>query len=293
MIGSIEKRVTAWPDMVPYYRDPAHAAPSRSTEAVLNALILAFYDTSADSPSVLGRLAFNSAWSLQETTGEDAGGWHWQGFHEAPWEAADSRYQGAAMMALAVGMMPEQYRNESQIRDHVRRLKEDMLRNYAVQPLLNQLYVLWASVQMPGLLSNAQRKDLAERIATLQNEDGGWSLSDLDGQASLKSALLDLFKHADNVYGSDGVATGLVVLALEKTTSNLRDPALQRGLVWLRTHQLQEGSWWASSLNGFPNPASDTGHFMCDAATGYAVLELEENRNQVVRSAPYDANTGP
>jgi squalene-hopene/tetraprenyl-beta-curcumene cyclase len=80
------------------------------------------------------------------------------------------------------------------------------------------------------------------------------------------------------VDGSDGIATGLTVLALEESGVDLQDPALKRGLDWLARHQYEEGSWWASSLNGFRDSASGVGRFMSDAATGYAVLALEQAR---------------
>ncbi|MGB7136698.1 MAG: hypothetical protein WBD46_15515, partial [Acidobacteriaceae bacterium] len=68
-----------------------------------------------------------------------------------------------------------------------------------------------------------------------------------------------------------------------------QDPLLQRGVAWLVRHQDQEGSWWASSLNGFRDPASDMGRFMSDAATGYSVIALEEA--QARDSVPLPART--
>jgi squalene-hopene/tetraprenyl-beta-curcumene cyclase len=50
--------------------------------------------------------------------------------------------------------------------------------------------------------------------------------------------------------------------------------------VWLRQHQYQDGSWWAPSLNGLRQPDSELGRFMSDAATGYAVLAMEQARAQ-------------
>ena len=283
MLGSIETRVNEWSRMKPYYTDAAHAMPSHSTEAVLNAVILAAYDSGDQKSDPLVRRAFDNAWALQKTGGENIGGWDWQNFHEAPWESSESGYQGAAMMAIAVGMTSGQNGNDTVTREHIQHLRDYLLRNYSAQPALNQLYVLWASAEMPGLLSDVQRKDLIQKIFSLQNKDGGWSLSTLDRQEALKPAVLGLFKRADRVDGSDGCATGLAVLGMKKAGVGSTDPALQRGLEWLKTHQSQKGSWWASSMNGFRDPASGMGHFMSDAATGYAVLALEDAEDQAIK----------
>ncbi len=280
MLNSIETRVTDWQQMKPYYDDSAHAAPSRATEAVLNAMILAAYDSESNRLRPVTLRAFDEAWALQENTGQSAGGWEWQDFHEAPWESTESGYQGAAMMAIALGRTPSSYRSELSVRGHVEALREYLQRRYTTQPVMNQLYVLWASAEMPGLLTDSQRADLVTKVAALQQADGGWSLSSLDKQKALKPSVLDLFKRAVRDDGSDGCATGLAVLALEESGVESQNQALRRGLTWLGQSQHEDGSWWASSMNGFRDPASYTGRFMSDAATGYAVLALEEARNE-------------
>jgi squalene-hopene/tetraprenyl-beta-curcumene cyclase len=276
MLSSIQKRVTDWATMDPYYTDAAHAEPSHDTEAVLNAVILAKYSTEQDQLAPLARRAFDDAWALQESAGANAGGWEWQDFHEAPWEAPEGAYQGAAMMAIALGFMPPSYASGSSVQNHVEQLRLYLIRQYSVQPTMNQLYVLWASATMPGLLSDSQRADLIAKVSKLHRPDGGWSLSSLDEQKTIKKSVFDLFKRASNVNGSDGVATGLVVLALEKTGAEQNDPVLRRGIAWLEGHQYEGGNWWASSMNGFRNPTTGIGRFMSDAATGYAVLALEQ-----------------
>lgn len=280
LLNDIEKRVSDWPELKPYYTDSAHALPSHATEAILNALILASYSRSQPSLSPITQRAFDNAWALQETTGENAGGWQWQNFHEAPWEATESAYQGAAMMAMAEGMRSNLDGSGPAAQAHVDHLRGYLQREYAVQPPINQLYVLWASSQMPGLLSEAQRSELIERIAKLQRSDGGWSLSSLDKQVAFKRGILSFFKRASGADVSDGCATGLAVLALEAAGTDSRDQVLNRGLIWLEAHQRQAGSWWATSLNGFRNQYIGMGQFMSDAATGYAVLALEQAQAQ-------------
>lgn len=290
MLGSIEKRVTDWAKLDPYYTDAAHALPSRNTEAVLNAVILAKYSEELPQLEPLATRAFDEAWALQQTTGENAGGWEWQDFHEAPWESKESAYQGAAMMEIALAFMPSSYAGDPSVRSHTEPLRQYIVAHYAAQPTLNQLYVLWASTGTPGLLSETQRTDLIARVSKLERADGGWSLSALDEQTPAKSFAFGLFKRVNNADGSDGIATGLVVFAFEKAGAAPADPALSRGLAWLESHQFEAGNWWASSMNGFRNPTTDLGRFMSDGATGYAVLALEQAKNAQSAASAKDRN---
>jgi squalene-hopene/tetraprenyl-beta-curcumene cyclase len=271
--------VANWQGIDHYYSDAGHYTSSRATESVLNAVILSQYDSDSNHLGSVTRQAFDEAWALQLTSGPNTGGWDWQSFHEAPWESSESAYQGAAMIAVALGSTPAQYQGEPEVRDHVLHLREYLLGHYAAQPTLNRLYVMWASARPPGLLTVTQRNELFRQVTKLQNPDGGWSLSALDRQHSLKDSLLDLFKQVDRVDGSDGCATGIVVLAFEENGVPVTSPALQKGLTWLEQHQYQDGSWWASSMNGFRDPKSYMGKFMSDAATGYATLAIERSMN--------------
>jgi squalene-hopene/tetraprenyl-beta-curcumene cyclase len=275
LLTDIQERVSGWSKMKPYYTDVPHAAPSHATESILNAIILADY-IDRDSLKPIAHEAFEEAWALQITNGADTGGWQWQDFHEAPWEAPESAYQGAALFAFAIGQYSDPKTDYPDYQKHVQLLREYLVRKYDNQPILNQVYVLWASGRFPGLLSESQRSDLLKRLANLQQADGGWTLSSLDRQTALKRSLLDVFKRASNSDVSDGCATGITVLALEEAGMDVKDPMVNRGLAWLESHQRREGSWWASSLNGFRNQYSETSLFMSDAATAYAVLALEK-----------------
>jgi hypothetical protein len=78
---------------------------------------------------------------------------------------------------------------------------------------------------------------------------------------------------------SDGVATGLVTLALQEAGIPRDNAQLKHGLSWLMSNQnAAEGFWPASSVNKRRHISSDTGRFMSDAATAYAVLALTENQ---------------
>jgi len=107
MFDSVEKRVSMWSEMVPFYSDanngPGKTAQAHSTEAVLNAVVLASYDSREGHLRPITRKAFDYAWALQLNSGAAAGGWLWQDFHLAPWESNQSAYQGAALLAVEVG----------------------------------------------------------------------------------------------------------------------------------------------------------------------------------------------
>ena len=78
---------------------------------------------------------------------------------------------------------------------------------------------------------------------------------------------------------SDGVATGLITLALQEAGVPRDNAQLKRGLSWLMSNQnAAEGFWPASSVNKRRHISSDTGRFMSDAATAFAVSRLTENQ---------------
>jgi hypothetical protein len=285
LMDSVEKRVARWSEVEAFYTEsPALAAGSHATEAVLNAVILASDDAQHGHLRPITRTALDEAWELQEETGENAGGWKWQDFNLAPWESAESPYQGAALLLLEVENAPDGYAGEPEIHDHIERLQQYLRRQYAAQPLLNQLYVLWLSSEVPGLLTAEQKNTLLEAIRKRQQADGGWVLASLDPQkphgrgrwGRLKLRLIDMARPVE----SDGYATGLVVLALEESGMNRHDQTLTRGLEWLERRQGNDGSWQASSLNAQRDLHSDIGRFMSDAATAYAVMALEKRRWQ-------------
>ena len=271
MFDSVEKRVSMWSEMVPFYSDanngPGKTAQAHSTEAVLNAVVLASYDARQGHLRPITRKAFDAAWTLQLTSGDQAGGWLWQDFHLAPWESNQSAYQGAALFAVEIGNAPGGYADEPSARPHVQRLSDYLKRQYPSQPLINQLYVLWASPKFPQLLSDEERKTLIEQIESLQQSDGGWKLASLTKWKRVDDSL--------EPTDSDGLATALAVLAMEQSGIGSDDAALKKGVAWLVRHQEKDGEWRAASPNKLRDPESNIGRFMSDAATGYAVLALE------------------
>jgi hypothetical protein len=272
MLNNVLRRVTLWNEVQPFYpsskNSPTLAADSRATESVLNTLILSTYDQQKNHLTDITRSAFDNMWALQIKSGEQAGAWNWQNFHLAPWESNESQYNGAVLSAIAVGRAPDDYQHDPKIQENLRLLRGFLRREYDQQPLLNKVYVLWASARLTGLLDEKERAALVATLASKQKSDGGWSVNDLG-----------TWKRNDDTpeeTSSDGLATGLTVLALEQ--SGMGGASAKRGVAWLARNQSQdEGKWSAWSLNKKRNPSSDIGHFMNDAATGFAVLALENS----------------
>ena len=286
LLDNVKKRVSLWKDAGTFYNDQEHGLSktnqSRGTESVLNALILASYDTQGGRLSDDTRSAFDNMWVLQQTTGNTEGAWLWLDFGLAPWEAKDSQYYGATLASVAVGTAPENYRSTPEIQNNLKLLRDYLRREYATQSLINRVALLWASTKMPGLLEPEQQKSIVNEVLDKQENDGGWSLSPLSRTWrgwSLR-ALARMWIRADGTRyegKSDGYATGLITLALQQVGIPHENVQLQKSLSWLKRNQNKaEGLWPSYSLNKRRNPSSNIGHFMSDAATAYGVLALTE-----------------
>jgi hypothetical protein len=273
MLSYIARRVTLWSEIKPFYSNqkdsPHNEAWSRGTEAVLNAVILARYDSQQDHMTQLTRTAFENMWATQIKAGPDAGSWEWLNFTNAPWESKESHYYGTALAAVAVGMAPEGYATTREVQPGIAAMRSYLVRNYDAQPVANRLVVLWASTKTPGLMTAAKRQELLSSLWRTQREDGGWSLSDL-GQWAKRKDNTPFETH------SDGYATGLAVFALKQAGISANRPEMQRAIRWLVSNQdAAQGLWPAYSLNKQRDLGTDIGRLMSDAATGYAVMALE------------------
>jgi hypothetical protein len=273
MLASIRRRVGLWSEVNPFYTDakdgPGKSIESRGTEAVINALILANYDAEQGKLTDLTRAAFSNAWSMQVTSGEKKGAWVWLQFHNAPWEGNESEYWGATLATVAIGIAPGKYISEPGIQENLKSLREYLRAHYEAQPIFNQVVLLWASAKFPALLTPQQREALIDKLIQVQQEDGGWSLGQLGP-----------WKRRDNTpleTRSDGYATGMIVLALEKAGVSRNGSQIEKAVAWLGQNQDHaEGLWPAYSLNKQRDLSTSIGHFMSDAATGYAVMALQE-----------------
>ena len=295
LLDNVTKRVRLWKEVEPFYSDAKDGvnktAESRGTEAVLNALILASYDAQNGKLSDDARAAFDNMWALQLTTGDKKGSWSWLQFGLQPWEARDSQYYGAALAAVAVGTAPESYRLAPKIQQNLKLLREYLEREYATQPTINRVMLLWASAKLPEVVEPRHRRAIIDEVLRQQQKDGGWALSPLawswrswSPPSLLRACIRPWIRHDGTLQDlkSDGYATSLITLVLQEAGIRRDNVQVKLGLAWLvRNQEGTQGLWRSYSLNRRRTPSSNIGRFMSDAATAYAVLALTENdRNE-------------
>jgi squalene-hopene/tetraprenyl-beta-curcumene cyclase len=271
ILANVTNRVRMWHDVEPFYSDQSRGLPksseSRGTESILNSLILVWRDVPAGHLSADARLALENMWALQIKAPDMNGAWAWLQFHNAPFEG-DSQFYGNALAAIAIGSAPENYQVEPAIQSGVGLLRAWLVKNMDAQTPLDRVVLLWASTKLNDLLSTAQRNRIINEALAKQREDGGFSMSSMIGEWK---------RHDDTALdtSSDGYATGLIAFVLEQTRAPEARVSLQRALAWLSANQIEaDGRWPAVSLNNNRAVMSDTGLFMSDAATAYAVLAL-------------------
>lgn len=273
VFDNVTKRVRGWHDVEPFYPDQTRGLPktseSRGTESILNALILVSRDVPAGHLSADARLALENMWALQIKSADMNGAWAWLQFHNAPFEG-DSQFYGNCLAAIAIGSAPDGYQAVPAIQNGVKLLKGWLTKNMDAATPLDRVVLLWASAKLSGLLTNEQQSRIVGETLALQREDGGFSMA----------SMIPGWKRHDHTAidpSSDGYATGLVAYTLEQMdwTVGVPGDALKRALGWLATNQLEaDGRWPAVSLNNNRPVLSDTGLFMSDTATSYAVLAL-------------------
>jgi squalene-hopene/tetraprenyl-beta-curcumene cyclase len=262
LLESVTKRVRMWHDIDPFYSDQARGLPktseSRGTESILNSLILVSRDAPTGHLSADAKLALDNMWALQITAADMKGAWAWLQFHNAPFEG-DSQFYGNSLAAIAIGSAPGNYQAEPEVQNGVKLLSAWLVKNMNTQTPLDRVVLLWASTKLHGLLTPEQQNKIVEETVAKQRDDGGFSMSQLIGPWK---------RHDDTALdtSSDGYATGLIAFALEQAEAPQGQAPLKRALAWLSRNQI--------SLNNNRPVLSDTGLFMSDAATAYAVLAL-------------------
>jgi hypothetical protein len=150
-------------------------------------------------------------------------------------------------------------------------------------------------------LAPEEQQTIIKEILGKQQADGGWRLASIawkwNGWTAKKLVNMWIREDGTPMDGkSDGVATGVITLALQEAGVSCDNVQLVRGISWLANNQNpSDGSWPASSVNKRRHASSDTGRFMSDAATAFAVLSLTENQratNSLMSASDPSVSTG-
>lgn len=279
LLEQVRRRVAHWGEIdTPRFRlsydfDDRKKVESWGTEAILNALVLATDDRRRGlaAPSDDTRQALRHLWSTQLRDGKEAGSWDWLDFGLRPWEAGEARYYGTALAAIAVGTAPGYLKAEkdAEARAGLERLRRYLASHLEGQNLHNKLFALWASTSIGDVIAPKPRQEIIDQVLSRQQDNGGWGLPSLvdckrqDGTPQEKAP--------------DGYATGLALHVVQLAGVNRENPAVARGLDWLRANQQPNGNWVGVSLNKRRDPKTHVGKFMSDAATAFAILALEDH----------------
>jgi squalene-hopene/tetraprenyl-beta-curcumene cyclase len=121
--------------------------------------------------------------------------------------------------------------------------------------------LLLASLDVVGIMTEAERQQLVQELFALQKPDGGWALVTLGNWERSDGKLQDR-------ESSDGYGTGFAVYVLRRTGVPANEPRIQQGIGWLKAHQRLSGRWFTRSL------WKDQKHHLTHAGTAYAILAL-------------------
>jgi squalene-hopene/tetraprenyl-beta-curcumene cyclase len=238
----------------------------RTAQAVYVAAGLAEWDA-----HVTGKLSPETDQALQLIfeVQQDNGAWQstdcWP-----PYES--SAYQEASVAIMAAATAPGWLKSKSGVALKAQIDKANAyLRDTPAPHDYAKVLKLWAATRVPGIAAQAERKELIEKIWSLQQDDGGWSMRSFaepeqwgSGNRAGKLRAEPEFKNPP----SDGHMTGLATLVLRDASVAAKDPRIQKAVTWLKSNQRESGRWWTRSLN------NDKFHFITYSGTAYPLLAL-------------------
>jgi squalene-hopene/tetraprenyl-beta-curcumene cyclase len=235
----------------------AGGKPRGDAYVVATAFALAFNDAATTGelhPAT--KAALDRMWTSQRKTGE----WNWLKCDWPPLEHDD--YYGAALAALAVGLAPGGYAKTDAAAGGVKKLQAYFAKTPAPD-LHHKAMLLWASQGVDGLMTADARKTAVAELKAKQRADGGWCLPSL-GEYRRRDKTGN-----DPDAPSDGYGTGFVVYVLRQAGVGADDPAVAKGVAWLKANQRASGRWYTRSLN------NDAAHFITNAGSAFCVLALD------------------
>ncbi len=246
-----EGRVEKWK------REKHERKPHSDADTVAVAAALSFHDAKRTGKlSDVARKALDRIWDTQEADGA----WEWIKCEWPPLEHDD--YYGATLAAITVGHAPGGYAATEKAKAGLAKLRAYFKKTPA-PTLHHEGLLLWAAQKVDGLLTKDEQAAVVKKLRGTQRADGGWSLPGLGDWKG--------FDGRDNntKAPSDGYATGVVVYVLRQAGVAKDDPAVKKGVAWLKANQRESGRWFTQSLN------TDSHHFISNAGTAYAVMALK------------------
>ena len=232
--------------------------PKGDAYVVVTAAALAVDDARGGKLQPRTKDALDRMWTVQQKDGA----WNWIKCDWPPLEHDD--YYGATLAAMAVGLAPDKYAETEAAKAGIAKLKAYFAKTPAPD-LHHKLMLAWASTKIDGLMSADDRKAAVDEVTKLQRADGGWCLPSFGAYKRRDKMKTPNDPKAD----SDGYATGLAVFVLRQTGVKADDPAVAKGVEWLKANQRESGRWFTRSLN------NDKDHYITHAGTAVAVLALD------------------
>jgi squalene-hopene/tetraprenyl-beta-curcumene cyclase len=230
--------------------------PIAGGEVIAVGAALAFHDAATTGKlHPLTRASLDRMWTIQRPDGT----WEWFDCDYPPLE--DDDYYGTALAAIAVGHAPDDYKSSESARLGLAKLV-GYLRATPAPNLHHRAMLLWAATGLDGLLTPADHAATIRDLLAAQRPDGGWSLPSLgrwtrrDGTPNSLDA------------PSDGYGTGYVIYVLRQAGIPADDPAIRKGITWLKSNQRASGRWFTRSVT------LDQIHYITHAGTGFALMAL-------------------
>lgn len=230
--------------------------PRWDAEVIVSAAALAHNDSRTTKklhPTT--KAALDRMWTIQRADG----GWKWLICGWPPMENDD--HYGVTLAALAVGVAPDDYAKSDAAVQGLAKMKD----YFKANPPANAHHkgmLLWANSVVPDLVTAADRGAWVKEIRELQLPDGGWS-----------AASLFPWKRGDKKEQTpeiaDGYGTGFAIYVLRQSGVPANDPALAKGIAWLKDNQRESGRWFARSL------FRDGTHYLSHAGTAFAIMAIK------------------
>ncbi len=185
-------------------------------------------------------------------------------------------FHEATVAATAVATAPGWLERVKQHEQAKQRASVERLRHYLQTTPPPHDYgatlLLGTAARWPGLISDERKAELVRMIRNHQREDGGWSIRTFAApEAWGRGNRADKLREEPD-FGhpaSDGHMTGLAIVTLRESGVPADDPAIRKGVAWLKANQRASGRWWTRSLN------TDSWHFITYSGTALPLLALQ------------------